>query len=77
MTLSDPGDIRRNTRDDMRDDRKDANLLWGALLPTYRNAAAARVRDLGPLIDALSNARAVELVAARLQRANDAVRGAA
>ena len=76
MTLRHRGDYRRHTRDDMRD-RQDASRLWGAILPTYRNAAAARLRDLSPLIDALRNPEAVELVAARLERANAERKGAA
>lgn len=48
-------------------DRADAHTLWGALLPTWSDPAAARVRDVSPLITALRNPAAVALVANALQ----------
>lgn len=69
MTLIHGPDVGPVTRDI---DRAAANRIWGAILPTYRTPAAARLRDVSPLIDALRNPRAVELVAARLEQAGTA-----
>ena len=64
MTISRTGAPRRDMR--AEDDRRDALTIWRKLLPTITHEDAPRVRDLAPIVRALRNPRAVELVAARL-----------
>lgn len=49
-------------------DREDAHALWSALLPTWTDPSAARVRNLGRLVRALRNPRAVATIADSLER---------
>jgi hypothetical protein len=65
MTLPRNTDPRRQTRDGIRA-WQDACHIWGALLPTYRVPSAGLVRDMSPLVEALRNPAAIELVTAWL-----------
>lgn len=52
-------------------DHEDARALWSALLPTWTDPSAPRVRNLRRLVRALRNPRAVATVADTLEnRAN-------
>jgi len=44
-------------------DHEDARALWSALLPTWTDPSAPRVRNLGRLVRALRNPAAVHTVA--------------
>jgi hypothetical protein len=48
-------------------DREDARTLWSALLPTWTDPSASRVRNLRRLVQALRNPRAVATVADTLE----------
>ncbi len=48
-------------------DHEDARALWSALLPTWTDPSAPRVRNLRRLVQALRNPRAVATVADTLE----------
>lgn len=57
-----PPDIRAEIPSATRD-HEDARTIWSALLPTWTDPSASRVRNLHRLVRALRNPRAVATVA--------------
>lgn len=57
-----PPDGTHTTRD-----HEDARALWSALLPTWTDPSAPRLRNLRRLVQALRNPRAVATVADTLE----------
>ena len=75
MPSIDAPPVSRAEIPDATRDHEDARALWSALLPTWTDPHAARVRNMSRLVRALRNPRALALVADTLETRYRARRG--